>query len=396
MTTIARLRADAQALLPDAIALRRRLHGLPEIGLELPETQRAILEGLDGLGLEIRLGERLSSVVARLRGAQPGKTVLLRADMDALPMAEDTGLEFASRIPGRMHACGHDAHAAMLVGAARLLAARRERLHGEVVLMFQPGEEGKGGAQAMLDEGLLGDTRPDAAFALHVWPLLEAGHVMTRGGPMLASVDNGTIVVRGKGGHASMPHDAIDPIPIACEIVQAIQVFVSRRVNPFAPALVTVGSIVAGTTFNVIPASAELKFTMRAVAPETRALVREHLPLLASGIARAHGADAETTFSHGDPVTMNDPEAARLATEVAAELLGPEAVHVMPAPLMGSEDFSRVLERVPGAFVFLGAQPADGGPVATVHSSRMRLDESALAAGMALHAALALRFLGAM
>src|SRR5213594_4532786 len=255
---------DARAILDDTIQLRRRVHRHPELGLVLPRTQATVLEALDGLGLDIRTGERTTSVVARLTGARPGPTILLRADMDALPMPEETGLPFASEVNGAMHACGHDAHTAMLVGAARLLARRRDSLAGSVLFMFQPGEEGYHGARIMIEEGLLdGTPPPTAAFALHVTHRLTAGAIAARSGPAMASGDTLQIVVRGRGGHASAPHDCLDPIPIACEIVQAFRTLVTRRVNVFDPAVITIGKIEAGTTRNVIPETAHLFGTGR-------------------------------------------------------------------------------------------------------------------------------------
>jgi len=262
-----RLLAEARAELDRTIALRRRIHERPELGLVLPETQRAVLDELADLDCEIATGGETSAVVATLAGARPGPTLLLRADMDALPMEEQTELTFASREAGRMHACGHDAHVAMLAGAARLLARRRAEFAGTVKLLFQPGEEGFGGARILLDEGLL-DAAPrvDAAFAIHVDSSLPAGHVALRGGPILAAGDVLSIDVVGRGGHASMPHLAADPIPVACEIVMALQSFVTRRADAFDPIVVTVTRIQAGSAGNVIPPTAHLLGTIRSVS----------------------------------------------------------------------------------------------------------------------------------
>jgi len=381
---------EATDALPAAIALRRRLHRFPELGLELPATQEAILESLDGLGLEIERGRRTTSVVATLAGARPGPTVLLRADMDALPMPEDTGLEYASRTPGAMHACGHDAHVAMLAGAARLLARRREDIAGRVLFMFQPGEEGSFGARVMIEEGLLDrDPLPSAAFALHVIPVLAAGSVSTRTSVLMASNDDFRITIRGRGGHASMPHDALDPIPVACEIVQALQSYVTRRVNAFDPAVITVARIDAGSTFNVIPETATMLGTIRTVSERTRKQVTRELRDLAEGIARAHGATAELSLWDGYPVTENHPGSAERALAVARELLGAERVRELKSPVMGAEDFSYVLERVPGAMLLLGVRPDGVDRPAPNHSNRMMLNESAMASGIALYAALA-------
>src|SRR5882724_4809660 len=387
----AEILSEARALLDDAIQLRRRIHRHPEIGLTLPRTQATVLEALDGLGLETRTGQRTTSVLARLAGGKPGPTILLRADMDALPLREETGLPFASEVDGAMHACGHDAHVAMLVGAARVLARRRADLAGSVLFMFQPGEEGYHGARVMLEEGLLDGAAPSGAFALHVTHREAAGVVTTRPGPMLASGDTIQITVRGKGGHASAPHDCLDPIPVACEIVQAFQTLVTRRVNVFDPAVITIGKITAGTTRNVIPETAHLLGTVRTVSEMTRERVLEGIRRVADGIATAHGAEAAVELIRGYPVTSNDASFAGFVLDTAREVLGAERVTPMSHPVMGSEDFSYVLQRVPGAMANLGTRP-DSGEVYPNHSNRMLVNEAALASGIAVHVAVALRF----
>ena len=389
------LRADARAELPAAIELRRRIHANPELGLVLPATQRAVLDALGDLDAELATGGATSAIVATLRGPRPGPTILLRADMDALPMKEETELPFASREAGRMHACGHDAHVAMLAGAARVLARRRGELAGTVKLLFQPGEEGYGGARILIGEGLL-DAEPavDAAFAIHVDSSLASGSVALRPGAILAAADLISIDVTGRGGHASMPHLAADPIPVACEIVMALQSFVTRRINSFDPVVITVSRIQAGTTSNVIPASAQLLGTIRSVSEATRAAAHEGVRRVAAGVAAAHGLEAQVHIVPGYPVTVNDAGFAGFARGVAGDLLGAGGVIEMPAPVMGAEDFSYVLARVPGALVFLGARPA-GDEVAPLHSNRMVIDEAAMAVGIALHAAVSTRWLGA-
>ncbi len=391
---------EAQQLLGEAISLRRRLHQRPELGLDLPATQATVLEALEGLPVTVQRGTTTTSVVATLDGtAGPGRTVLLRADMDALPMPEDTGVDFASRVDGAMHACGHDSHVAMLVGAARLLSGRRSDLAGRVAFMFQPGEEGHHGARFMLEDGLLEQAGLRAepvslAFALHQTPNLPSGVVATRSHALLAASDTLRVVIRGRGGHASAPHQALDPIPIACEVVTALQALVTRRVDAFDPAVVTIARITAGTTSNVIPEVAELYGTVRTVSDGTRREVHDAVRRLAEGIAGAHGAEAEVELEAGFPVTYNDGDAADLALEVAGDLLGPGAPRRMAAPIMGSEDWSYVLQQVPGAMAFLGTRPADvQGPVAPNHSNRMVLDEQAMSAGIAMHAGVALRWL---
>lgn len=391
MTTLLQ---EAQSLEPEIIHLRRAIHRHPELGLQLPRTQGAVVQALDGLGLELRTGERLTSVVGMLEGARPGPTILLRADMDALPVQEETGLEFASEVEGVMHACGHDGHVAMLVGAARLLARRRAEIAGRVLFMFQPGEEGYHGARLMLEEGLpAGGPAPAAAFALHGGARYPAGVVGTRPGPILASGDTMEVVIHGRGGHASAPHDCLDPIPIACEIVQALQTFVTRRVDAFDPAVITIAKIEAGSTRNVIPETARMLGTIRTVSERTRERVLEGVERLVRGLAAAHGAEAAVKLIRGYPVTVNDESFTGFVSRVAAELLGEDRVRLMPTPLMGSEDFSYVLHQVPGALVFLGTRPAGDAPAMPNHSNRMVLNEAALATGAALHAAVALRFL---
>lgn len=390
---------EAAAQLDDAVALRRRIHQRPELGLDLPETQSTILEALDGLPLQITTGTSTTSVIALLDGGEPGPTVLLRGDMDALPMPEDTGLDFASQVDGAMHACGHDTHVAMLVGAARLLSARRGGLRGRIAFMFQPGEEGDHGARHMLEEGLLAHVAEGAeavsqAFAIHQSPTMPAGLVASKGRSIMASADTLQITVRGRGGHASMPHQALDPIPVACEIVTAMQAMVTRRVDAFDPAVVTVAKIRAGTTDNVIPETAVLTGTIRAVSERTREAVIADLERLATGICAAHGATAEVEVWGGYPVTVNDDAASRFALETAAALFGPTASFELPTPVMGAEDWSYVLQQVPGSMAFLGTRPKGVAPaeVAPNHSNRMILDEDSMAVGIATYAGVALRW----
>ena len=384
--------SDAKSFLVDAVEVRRRIHAEPELGLDLPRTQRVVLDALAGLGLEVHTGEATTSVVAVLDGARPGPTTLLRADMDALPMSEETGLPFASRTEGRMHACGHDAHVAMLLGAARLLSGRRTELGGRVVFMFQPGEESYGGAKVMLDEGLLDRHGPvDRGFAIHITPELPSGWVATRGGPVMASADEFRITVTGAGGHASMPHNATDPVPVACEIVTALQTMVTRRVPAFDPAVLTVARVTAGTTTNVIPERAVLEGTIRAVSDSTRDMVVEGAAHVAEHLATAHRCRAELELLAGNyPVTVNDAASAEFALATAAALFSADHTVTLPTPVMGAEDWSYVLQRVPGSMTFLGAAPPGVEHPEPNHSNRFVIDEEAMAAGIALHAAMAL------
>lgn len=386
----------ATDLLPDLVALRRAIHAEPEIGLHNPRTRDRIRAALDGLPLEWRAGPSTTGLIATLQGSQNGRTVLLRGDTDALPMPEETGLDYASTVPNAMHACGHDSHVAMLVGAARLLCARRESLAGTVQFMFQPGEEGHHGARYMLNDCLI-DPLPDAAFALHIMPNGQHGVFGGRAGALLAATDRLHVTIRGKGGHASMPQDAIDPVPIACAIVLGIQSLVTRQVSVFDPAVVTIGKIEAGTTDNVIPETAKLLGTIRTLSARTRADIQAALRQLCAGIAAAHGATAEVRIEEGFPVTNCDARAVALGQQVVTEMFGADAWKTMGSPIMGGEDFAYVLEKVPGAMFFLGAahEGDDWRQCCGLHSNHMVLDESIMARGAALHAGVATRFLGA-
>ena len=398
---------DAAAIAGELAHLRRAIHAEPEIGLHLPLTQEKILAALDGLPLEVTLGSALSSVTAVLRGGavredSEGGTgdgepvVLLRADMDALPVTERTGLDFASRIDGSMHACGHDLHSAMLVGAARLLSERQADLPGSVVFMFQPGEEGCGGAKFMIEEGVLdaAGRRAAAAYALHVTSAeLPAGVFSTREGPMMAAAEALGITVHGRGGHGSQPHHAADPIPVACEIVTALQVLVTRGFDIFDPVVITVGSFHAGTTNNVIPDEARLQVTIRSFSAASHALVREAAVRLVHDTASAHGMTATAEFEGSYPVTVNNQQEARFATGVVAGLLGEDRFRPQSNPMAGAEDFSFVLDLVPGAFVMLGACPPPVDPATAPfnHSAFAVFDDTVLADGAALFTELAVR-----
>ena len=393
------LLTEARGLAEGIVALRRAIHAEPELGLMTPRTRDKVRAALADLPLEWREGPSTTGMVATLRGGAgaPGEArrrILLRGDMDALPMPEETGLAFASTVPGAMHACGHDAHTAMLAGAARLLCARRETLAGDVQFMFQPGEEGHHGARYMLDDGLI-DPLPDAAFALHVMPNAPHGLVAGRAGALLAAADQIEIAVEGRGGHASMPHDALDPVPVAAEIVMALQAMVTRRFNAHDPVVVTIARIEAGSTHNVIPDRAVLTGTMRTLSPRHRGELQEAVCRLAEGIAAAHGLRATVTIREGFPVTLCDARAVDFGEQVARELGGAQAFHRLPDPIMGAEDFAYVLELVPGAMFFLGVahEGADWQSCCGIHSTRMMVDESVLPQGAAFLAALGERFL---
>ena len=391
------IRQAAEAILPDVIQIRRRLHRRPEIGLQLPATQALVAEELRRLQIQPRLGATTTSVTAIVEGGKPGPTTLLRADMDALPLQEDSGLEFASEIDGVMHACGHDTHVAMLLGAARLLTERQADLRGRVLLMFQPGEEGLHGARFMLEEGLLEEGPHGAggvsrAVALHIGTRYASGVVALRAGPMLASADAIKGAVRGRGGHASTPHLALDPIPVAAELVLALQSMVTRRVDAFDPAVVTITRLAGGTTNNIIPETVEFEGTIRTVSEAMRASVAGWVRQVAGGVAATHGATIDLEVVPGYPVTVNDAEATAWFRELAVDLVGEKMTNDLAAPIMGAEDFSYVLQRVPGLMAFVGARPASEDPATAPqnHSNRVVFDESSMAVGVALYAAAAL------
>ena len=388
------LLADAQALLPQLSGLRRAIHSEPELGLFTPKTMAKVRAALSGLTLEWRQGPSTAGEIAILKGGQPGRRVLLRGDMDALSLHEETGLAFAPQTAGTMHACGHDAHAAMLAGAAKLLCARQDALHGEVLFMYQPGEEGHHGARFMLEDGLL-DPLPDAAFALHIMPNGPHGIFSGRAGPLLASSDKLTILVQGAGGHASMPHNAIDPLPIACEIICALQTMVTRQFSVFDPVVITAAEIKCGTTDNVIAPNARLHGTIRKHSTRSRKTVQERIAILANHIARAHGASADVSFAEGFPVTNCDARAVAAGEAAVSSLFGQDDWQYLDAPIMGAEDFSYVLQKVPGAMFFLGAAAAgtDWRSCCGLHSNHMALDESVMPMGEAVFAEVASRFL---
>jgi amidohydrolase len=389
-------RDGAREMLTMAVDLRRELHKFPELGLHLPETTRRAREALAGLDVEIVEGKTTSSLVVTLRGAQQGPTILLRGDMDALPMPEDTDVEFKSQHENRMHACGHDSHTAMLVGAVHLLHRHRERLSGNVKFLFQTGEEGYAGARFVIEEGMLDAApAPSAAFAIHISPNIPTGVIASRPGPLMAATDTIHIEIMGKGGHASQPQFTLDPIPVACEIVTALQSLVTRRVEAFDPVVLSITKIDAGTTVNVIPESARLLGTLRSFSEKSRATAREGIERVATGIARAHGVEANVTLTPGYPVTINDDKFVTFVRGVAQDLLGERGFLKMPVPIMGAEDFSYVLQRLPGCMVFLGVAPegVSHHHAHACHSNRMMMDEAAMANGIAMHAAIAERFL---
>lgn len=371
---------EALSLTTELRDLRRELHRNPELGLELPYTQKMILDALEGLPLEITTGQGLNSVVAVLRGGKPGPTILLRGDMDALPIEEATGLDYAST-NGNMHACGHDLHVTGLVGAAKLLSAHQAELAGTVAFMFQPGEEGQGGAKIMLEEGMfesIGAT-PDAAYAIHVAPGVP-GTFVSRPGTVMAGANTLHVTMHGKGGHSSRPEDSTDPIRPLMEFGQALYSMITGSFSVFDPIVAEVTQLEAGNAVNIIPATAKLGASVRTLSAESTTKFPVLATQLAQSIAAAHGCTAEVVWNEQYPVTINDAQETEFVAATLKDTFGAERYVQAPDPVMGSEDFSFVLNEVPGAFLFFFVSPegVDPATAATNHSPEVLFDDAHL------------------
>jgi amidohydrolase len=386
----------AEQFRSEIVELRRALHQVPEYDLDLPKTQALVLEALDDLDLEITLGKELSSVTAVLRGGGgPGPVVLLRGDMDALPVTERVDVPFKSQHPGMMHACGHDLHVAGLVGAAKILHELRDQLAGDVVFMFQPGEETSGGAPIMIREGVLdaAGRRADAAYGLHVGSAVQPlGTWSSKPGSFMAAADQLHVRVVGEGTHGSTPYRGKDPIPVACELVTALQTMITRQFDVFDPVVLTVGRIAGGTKENIIPDDAFFDATVRTFSAETRAKVQQTSTQLVEAMAAAHGLSAEVDYRIGYPVTVNDPAEYSFARDTIVELFGPDRFRERANPRCGAEDMSYVLNEVPGVYLNLSACAApDPAAAPDNHSPLADFDDSVLPDGAALLAELAVR-----
>ena len=384
--------AEAEALSPRLISWRRDLHQHPELGFQETRTAALIAEELEALGLEVRRGVGKTGVVALLHGGKPGPTVMLRADMDALPIQEISDAPYASQTPGVMHACGHDGHVTIGLGAATLLARHAEELPGQVLFVFQPAEEGDGGARAMVEDGALADPKPDAAFGLHLWNQIPAGRVVAQAGPLMAAGDVIRITVHGKGGHGALPHEAVDAIAVAGQVLSALQTIVSRNVNPQETAVLSIGTVHGGKAFNVIADKVELQGTIRTFSPAVRETVLTRLRVLLDGITSGMGATYELAIENVAAAVVNDEAIAETARAAAVEVVGATAVAWHP-PLMVSEDFSEFQRLVPACYLLLGSSNPELGLDAPHHNPRFDFDERMLPVGVALLAAAATRFL---
>lgn len=379
--------SDAQALFEYTQSMRRDFHAHPELGFHEVRTAGIVAKELTALGLEVHTGIGGTGVVALLEGANPGPVVLVRADMDALPICEETGVPYASQNPGVMHACGHDGHSAVLLTVAKMLHAQRRQFSGTVKFMFQPAEEGMGGAEKMIEEGVLENPKVEVALALHLWNEKSIGWIGIASGPVMAGAEIFKIKVQGKGGHGAVPHLAVDPILAASLIVTALQGIVARNVAPLQTAVVSVCTIHGGETFNVIPPTVEMTGTIRTFEPAVRTRVLERVEQTVHSIAEGMGCLAEIELQILTPATINHPETAGRVQAVARRLFSESEVDTSNYLTMASEDFAFVLEKVPGCFFFIGSANPEMGLVAGHHHPRFDFDESALPRGAALMAA---------
>jgi amidohydrolase len=370
------IRTEAHALADTTVATRRDLHRHPEIAFEEVRTSRLVTERLRALQLEPRSGVGRTGVVAVLQGGLPGRTVIARADMDALPVPEENDVEYRSTVPGAMHACGHDGHTAVLLAVAELLSARREELPGRVVFVFQPAEEVVQGAEAMLADGALAGIAPDHAVALHLSSELPTGTIGLRAGPAMAAADRFELVVQGSGGHAAMPHETVDPVVAAAQVVLALQTLVSRETDPVDQAVVSVTSVSGGSAYNIIPEQVALKGTLRTFDADTRDRLKGRILELASAVAGAHRARVEATWIDGSPAVVNDAEATARVRAVLEAMVGSDKVVEMPQ-IMGGDDMALWLQRAPGCYFFVGSR---GGSASAfpLHHPRFDVDEAAL------------------
>jgi len=380
MTLATPSRTLAAAELQELAAVRRDLHAHPELAFEEVRTSGIVAERLRALGLEARAGVGKTGVIATIRGGSPGKTVMLRADMDALPIQEENAVPYRSQVAGKMHACGHDCHTSILLGVARQLVREAPALRGAVKLCFQPAEECGGGADAMIKDGVLADPRPDATFGLHVWQDLDLGKVGVTPGPFMAAVDEFTVTIAGKGAHAAMPHFGIDPVVCMAHMITALQTIASRSVNPLLEVVVSVTQVRAGTAFNIIPATATMNGTVRVFDPELWKALPERFNTIVNGVAAAFGCKAEVDYRRHNRPTVNDPAMSAIAHAAAAEVVG-EANVVTDVRTMGGEDFSAFLAQIPGCFIAVGSRNAARGLVWDHHHPRFDVDEACLGLG---------------
>jgi amidohydrolase len=386
MVDIHRLAADQKDLI---INLRRDLHRIPETAYTEKKTSAYVAHYLNNLELEVKTGIASYGVVGLMKTGRPGPTLMIRADMDALPLKENTGLAFASEHQGAMHACGHDAHMAMVLGAATVLSKIKDELSGNIKFLFQPAEEGPGGAKPMIEAGVLESPRVDYCIACHVWPDIAEGTIGVRPGPFMAAMDRFDIKIKGKGGHGAMPHLCVDALEVGTQVVSALQRIVSRQMDPLEPTVVTVGTFHAGTAFNITPAEAELSGTTRTFNPDTWSSWEARIQKLVRGVCDSMGSDFEIKYSQGYPVTINDESMAALVRRCAGQVVGDNFV-VMPRKTMGGEDFAFYLQKSKGCFFALGVGREGAAPV---HNPAFDFNEDVLLLGLETYCRVALELL---
>ena len=391
-----RLKERAKELQGQFVEWRRHFHQYPEVGLELPETEKFVAERLKEMGLEVRTGVAGHGVVAVLKGSKPGPTMAIRADMDALNLKEETGLPFASKIEGRMHACGHDAHTAIALGAAKLLSEIASELAGNVKFIFQPAEEGPGGAKPMIEDGALENPKVDAIIGLHtgcLWDYEKTGEVFVSYGPMMACMDRIDVTIKGKGAHGATPHKSVDSISVASHAISAVQTVISREVNPLEPVVVTIGKIQGGTAYNIISQGVSFEGTVRALKQDIRELLDERIGGIIKGVASGMRAEVDYIYTYGYPPLSNDPEFTKRSVKAATEILGKDMVKEIPEPSMGGEDMAYFLNEVPGTFFFLAGCKEVDGQIHPHHNPKIDVDENVLWEGALLLSATVIAFL---
>ena len=385
--------AEASRIEPEIIKTRRILHQHPELAYHEDRTAKLVSDMLESMGIDVKRGVGGTGVLGVLKGARPGRVVALRADMDGLPVQELSDVDFKSKVDGVMHACGHDTHMAMLLGAARILSENKDRLCGTVKFLFQPAEEhgGRGGAMPMIEAGVMKDPRVDYVFGLHIDSTRKSGEIGVREGAMMAAPDTFKVKIVGRGGHGSAPHETIDPIYVAAHVILALQGVSSRMINPVRPFVISVGAVHSGTKENIIPDVAMLEGTIRTLDEATRKRAKQRVEAVAKGVCKTFGAIAEVEFeTDAYPVTVNDPEATKKAVEVLRKIPGIRIKTI--EPVLGGEDFSRFLQKAPGTFYFLGTDNPAKGCTYPNHSSKFKVDEDVLKFGTASLAMLAYEF----
>jgi amidohydrolase len=390
------LKEEARKIHKQIVEWRRHLHQHPEVGLEVPETEKFVAERLREMGLEVRTGVGGHGVVAVLKGAKPGKTIAVRSDMDALDVKEETGLPFASKVEGKMHACGHDAHMAMALGAAKLLSVRSSELSGNVKFIFQPAEEGPGGAKPMIEDGALENPKVDAIIGLHtgcIWDFQKPGEVYVGYGSMMASLDRIDVTIKGKGAHGAMPQKSVDAVSVAAHAISTVQTVVSREISPLDPAVVTIGKIHGGTAYNIIAEEVSFEGTVRSLKQDVREFLDKRIGEIIKGVASSMRAEAKYTYTYGYPPLVNDADFTKRFAEVAQEVVGPELVKEIAEPTMGGEDMAYFLNEVPGTFFFLAGSKEVDGQVYPHHNSKFDIDEDILWEGALLESAAVIDYL---